>query len=190
MDNQNSIPRPVDKDSPKDEKISHSKKRRLLTALLLMGIVALGAVAGLLINRSPKQQPTPRTESPPTTRQPTISEQADKINFQGDYDKAQAFLDENIAKNTDPKEQSKLYQTKALFALNAKKYQDSLGFAQKAEEINATRNSAVLIARSAEALGNKKLAIEYYQKVLDRTPETTAEEDRQHYRDKIKALGG
>lgn len=191
MNNQNSAPQPTGTDSPKSGLISHSKRRRLLGVIVLLLVVGLGVVAGSFLGRSKQEQPVSRTETETKqTRPPTISEQADKINFEGDYDKAQAFLDENIAKSSDPKEQSKLYETKALFALKAEKYEDSLEFAQKAEEINATRNSAVLIARSAEGLANKELAIEYYQKVLDRTPPTTLEEDKQYYRDKIKALGG
>lgn len=191
MDNQNTSSKPKEPETSQTVDAVPHKKRRPVVLVVVLLVVVLGLFVGSILSRPKQEQPVPRTETDNKQNpQLTVYQQADKINFEGDYEGAQALLDENIAKTSDPKEQGKLHETKSVFALNAKKYAESLKYAQKAEEVHATRNSAVLIARSAEELSDKQTAIKYYQKVLERTPAATIEEDRQYYRDKIKALGG
>lgn len=107
----------------------------------------------------------------------TPSQKADTMAFQGNYQGAQNLLDDEIARSDDAVSKRELYLDKWLIAFNKKQYNDALSFAQAAEKLAPTRVTAKAVAQSSEALNNKKLALEYYKKVVERTPQSMKDVD-------------
>lgn len=125
------------------------------------------------------------------TPQQKAVQSSQSLALNGDYTGAQAALDTQIAAATNPTDKGQFYETKASNALNEQKYADAKSFAEQAEKLHPTSNSAYLIAAAAEGLGDKTTAVMYYQKALDRLDSVTkqrAPDIAQMYQDKIKEL--
>lgn len=121
----------------------------------------------------------------------TPSQKADTMAFQGNYQGAQNLLDEEIARSGDAAGKRELYLDKWLIAYNKKQYSDAISFARAAEKLSPTRVTAKAVAMSSEALNDKKLALEYYKKVVERTPQSMIDTDETINHDveaKIKEL--
>jgi len=151
-----------------------SHKNHLRKKWLVIGMAIILVVVGvfLIYKYIPKNQAVVQpVEKPSTSFSLTISEQAAKLASSGDYNAGQKLLDGELAKKTDNEGQIDGYISKAILAVNNKKYDDALNFAQKAEDLAKSRVTSRLIAQIAEKSGNKKKAIEYYQLTLNRYSE-------------------
>lgn len=140
--------------------------------VILVAIVGLVGFLGWWYFSKPQTAYSPVPKSPlEKYTSVTPVQKADTLAFYGDYQGSQKLLDDEIAKTKDDASKSKLYNAKCLIAFNHKHYDDSLTFAQAAEKLAPSRITALYIAKSSEALHNKKLALEYYKKVIERTPQ-------------------
>lgn len=158
-----------------------------LPILLGLFIVLIGASAWYFTSARSSN----KTIVAPVRKPPTVSEQADAAAFNGNYKVGQSLLDVAIGKTANKAEKAKLYEDKSLIAYNHKQYNDALVAARQAEELYPTRGSAISVATSAEALGDKKTAIEYYRKVLERTTKEARDldaESYEYYENKLKVL--
>ena len=155
-----------------------ARLRYVVLAVVLLCVIS--AVGIFFVQRNKSQsnstatktdithQPLDTKESifPQSKSTQEIQDQAYTFFQEGKPDQAQAVLDAAIAKTNNKIDKGSLYQTKAKLELNDQ--QKALQYAQEAENINPTSTTAALIAASAVALGQKELAIKYYQLELDR----------------------
>lgn len=121
---------------------------------------------------------------------PTVATQATTLANTAGYQSGLSYIDSEIAKTTDKKIQGSLYEDKSSLAINDNDYAAALEYAQTAESLNPTANTAQLIAQAAEVLGNKQLAIEYYQKEISRLPANLDDYTIPGIQARIKQLGG
>lgn len=103
-------------------------------------------------------------------RPDTAIEIADGKVLDGKYDEAQAGLAAARKKASTKQEESALAVRQAAIAFDAQRHKDALKFAQEGEALYPTISTSRMIARSAEELKNKSLAIEYYKKAIQRLP--------------------
>ena len=97
-----------------------------------------------------------------------VQTNANTLDSTGHYAEAQQLLDNSIAQTTNKQQVAALYLLKASHAYYADHIADSLQYAQKSESILPSAGSARFIAMSAQQLGNKAMAIKYYQLLLNR----------------------
>lgn len=164
------------------------KKLLIVIGFGVLAAVVVGMIAWTFIskNNSSDQPAKPAEDQPLTSYQI-----ADQMAFQGQYDDAQALLKLEAEQEGDKTKKAELYHQQSLLAFNAKKYQEALDLAQKAEATKPSLNTAIMVADTARMLGNKSLAAEYYQKVLDRiTPEQRARTpyDYESFEAKLKEM--
>lgn len=164
-----------------------SFRLRLRTVLIIGAIIAIASGAYLLF--AWRQAVKENTSTDETVRGAT--DLADRTAAGGKYDQAQAIIDAEIRKDGDVKLDVDLYIQKAVIALNAKKYDDALAAALKAEGLAASYQTASLVAQIAEQKGDKAQAITYYQYLLDRMTDQQKElapYEVEDIQSKIKAL--
>jgi tetratricopeptide (TPR) repeat protein len=97
-----------------------------------------------------------------------VQTNANTLDYSGHYADAQKMLDNSIAQTTDRQQLAALYLLKASHAYYANHITDSLQYAQKSESLSPSAGSARFIAMSAQQLGDKAMAIKYYQLLLNR----------------------
>ncbi len=108
------------------------------------------------------------------------------------YASTQATLQTQADALTSAADKGLVYMQMASLALGLNKYQDSLTYSQKAEELEPTAGTARLIAVSSAGLGKNETAVEYYKKAISRM-DPSLEMDRTDivlYKKEIKKLGG
>jgi tetratricopeptide (TPR) repeat protein len=148
-----------------------SRRQRLYGAVAVAVLVVAGLGAYLLTHQT-NPDAANLTKNPPETKAQVISDQVQDLKGTGKYDDAQKLLDGQLAAAQSAAEKSDLYVQKSSVANNAGDFTTALDYAQQAEKLQPTSSSAYMIAIAAEGLGNKSLAVTYYQKTLDRlTPE-------------------
>lgn len=151
-----------------------------LAGVLLVGVVVVGSI--WLVHRhhnnvsSNKSAPTLNINT--VDKNQSITNQAQGLALNGKVGDAQKLLDNSIAGTSDKATQGQLYEDKAQIAYSANDFTDGLQYAQKAESLHATANSASLIAQNAEALGNKSLALKYYKLELSRLSKPLTPSDK------------
>lgn len=147
-------------------------RRRAIKKVLLVGLVGLVIVGtGVIIyaySKVTKQDDTPKGGASGQNYTPDPATIAQEEALLGNYDVAQQTLDDELKKSDTDAAKAEVYNEKSVTAYNENKFKEALGFAQQSEELNATQSSAYLIAIAAEGLGDKKLALEYYKKALER----------------------
>lgn len=177
--------------------IKLTKKSGLIVIILLTILIGSGVFAytKTMTDKSYKAGPagSNATESDAQEIRPNGPiEAAEVLAVNGDYAGAQQALQTELDNSTDNSYKASVLVSMSNLAYNAEKYKDALDFAQKSEGFSPTKSSATLIAMSAEKLNNKKLAIEYYKKVIERiNPESPLKEaETQEFQGYINALGG
>jgi len=109
----------------------------------------------------------------------------------GKYDEAQRQIAEAL-KNpqlTSADKYTLLFQQGVNYE-NHKSYAAAIDSYKEADSLQSTQGVAEALARVATASGDKKMAIVYYQKAIDRIPSTkpTGGDDKAHYQQAIKDL--
>jgi tetratricopeptide (TPR) repeat protein len=125
----------------------------------------------------------------------SYSDQADQLAYYGDYDKAQALLQEGVENAASSEAQAEFYKKKTFISLNSGQFEDALSFALSAEGLSKATESAALVAEAAEALNDDELAIEYWILAAERTPEDQRQADSfggeyGYFLFRIQELGG
>jgi tetratricopeptide (TPR) repeat protein len=108
------------------------------------------------------------------------------------YQDALRQLDTLIEQAKNDKARAGIYVQKSALALNVEAYDDALRFAQKAEQLDPDPSVTAVVAKCAEAKGDKELAITYYRKAIaGLNPNTeNGQGDIDIYSRAIKNLGG
>lgn len=161
-------------------------KTALKQAVILVVIVILALAAWLLITHNTNAK---KTNS--TTHVKGAQPSASDIATNGQYAQAQTGLDNQLS-TVSKQQQAAIYIQKAVVALNVQQFNDALQFAQKADDLSPTANTAYMLALANQSLGDKQHAIENYQKAIDRmtSPSELQKIDIKSYQAAIKALQG
>lgn len=117
-----------------------------------------------------------------------VSQRATGLYLSGDYKQAQQLLSQSISQTDDKAEKGKLYEQKANLAYTHGDYANGLHYAQQAEQLKPTANSANWIAQNAEKTGNKQLALKYYKVELARIGKPIIPSDNASVKAKIAEL--
>lgn len=165
-------------DQPRVKKPRNRKKVTLIViCTLLIVLLVVGLVAWLNYSSIKKQidilvfnSMDARAKGTATSE---VYDAAKEKVFLGSYDDGQKLLDNALEIRSSKQDRARIYELKCMLAFNNYKFNDALKYALKAEEINPTYNTANLVALSYQNLGYNQLAIENYQKFLDRfTPQS------------------
>lgn len=159
----------------------HGAKWLIVLAALLVLVILAGTYAYFASHHS-----APKHVNPPKT----AYDKADEAALSGKSSQAQTILDAQLKTATTPTQKGAIYEQKASIAITTNDYASGLKFAQQAETLYPTRNSAYLIAESAELSGDKTTAIKYYQIVITRTDPHIDDYTIPQLQNKIKQLQG
>jgi len=179
-----------------DQKITASPvqngvRRRSKMLVLSAGVIIAGVITGgIIYSHVTKIAPPNQPSRPAQTAEEKTYNSANELSLSGKPDEAQKSLDLQIQQEKDVIAEGRLYEFKASIALDAEDNQAALGFAQKAESLAPTRNSAFLIASAAEVVGDKAQAIKYYKIVITRTDPKVDTYTIPGLERKVKALEG
>lgn len=151
------------------------KSRILLTAgiiLILLG-VGLGVWWVLTHNMTPSMttQTSPSATNTKGDADAALYSLATKTATDKGAAAGQAVLDAQLNKTTDTKEQAIIYGNKASLASSTAgggNQTTALSYAIKSDSLNPTGDSAEVLAGMYAGSGDKKNAIIYYQKAIDR----------------------
>jgi tetratricopeptide (TPR) repeat protein len=149
----------------------HRRLHLRLWGLSLVVVVAV-AVATYGLIRHFTQNDTPATKTTQLAQQSkkqkplTPQQQAEQDVYNGNFSVAQKVFDTELSKATDKKAQSDLYLSKATVAVSAQDYAQARTYAEKADTLNHTSNTTLLLGNIAEAQGDKTAATGYYKAAL------------------------
>jgi tetratricopeptide (TPR) repeat protein len=140
--------------------------------LLIGGVLVLAFGIGWLITRSPKPPvKKPAASSAPAvnyTQPATVGVQVTNLETQGKTTEAEQTLNSKIASATNNTQKGSLYELLADAYLTQNDYSSALKAAQTAEKLAPNADTAQLIAESEAGLGDKAVAIQYYQEAANR----------------------
>lgn len=98
----------------------------------------------------------------------TPNQEADYLAHNGNYDRAQQVLAEQISKTNNTKDQAAIYAHQASIALDAHDYGQANVYAGEAEVTAPSSNTAALVANVAMQGGDRVTAAKYYQLAINR----------------------
>ncbi len=169
----------------------HNKKFNRLRFGIIIVAVAIIAVAAYFFFRPPSQQTTLLVPDTAAKQSQDKYTQADSAVANGDYDKGQAILTEDLKNKTSDIDRSEVYLQQAVLALNNSRLDDAVTFATKAETLYPTRGTAATLAQIAEKANDKAFALKYYKLTVERTTEQAKQlspDDFDYYQAKVKEL--
>lgn len=151
------------------------KRRLLLVGLPIVIILAGASVAGyLLVHKKAVDTDGVDNRNPGVLgvdygdKIDRLYRQADTAQANGDYADVKGFFQEALAFAKTNEDKARVYRHFSSVALNQGAYDDALQYSQETEKLNPTQDTAMLVAQSAVGKGDKAMAIEYYQKAIDR----------------------
>lgn len=147
---------------------SDTKFHYLVVGLVIFVMVTILGLILLRMTRH-KQQPVSQDAGSFHETPTTPAEKSYAYQLSGQYNEAYKLLDEAINKAGTDKEKADLYNEKSIAALNAKDYAFALEMAKQSEKLSPSISSAHIIAESAEQTGDKKTAVGYLKKQVERT---------------------
>jgi tetratricopeptide (TPR) repeat protein len=171
---------PVHAVYPKRKRIVISAAATFVIAMLILCSIVYRATYRSAMPISGPGQPLKQQSSP--------SNQASSLALIGKSDEAQKLLDKQTSVGTR-QDQANIYTQKSQLSIQSKNYATALSYAKKAETLDPTASSAQAIAVSAEASGDKALALEYYKKELDRVGPSQVKNGNADIENKIRELG-
>jgi Tfp pilus assembly protein PilF len=168
----------------------HTLKRMLpgLGILLLVVVVALAAGGGV---RWWQQQKT--KDRPPVQVVAKEVTQAQNQAISGDFDKAHETVKKALDKpSLSSQERYDLLMQQGLTYESQKNYSAAMESFRAAEALKKTMDVAQCIARMADSLGDKQLAITYYKKAITLIPEDDVMKDslKKYFNNNIIVLEG
>jgi tetratricopeptide (TPR) repeat protein len=164
-------------------------KRRLTLIIVVIIIVLVAAGSGYYLWHKHQQKMPSSTLSAGQSAVNMAIEQAN----QGNTNSALNTLNTAINNTTDGAQKSALYVQQASTYENAQNYQAALTSFQKAAQYGGlTYGLAQNIAETAQQVGNKQLAIQYYQKAINLIPanDPVGHADKQGFETAINSLEG
>jgi tetratricopeptide (TPR) repeat protein len=154
------------------QKFFGSKKKKIVFGLIVLLLLTIGVVSLLVYTNGRNKSEDVAVVIKPSDKNVAAENAAYKSKDK--YEDKLKSIDSTYSSSADKKDQAASNLYKSSVALNAQQYNDALKFAQAAEALEPTLNSAQLIATSAQKLNQKQLAIEYYKKAIDRLPTVSA----------------
>lgn len=154
--------------------------RALIVAAVVIVVAAI--VAGGIIYYK-------RTH-PAFDKNQSIYNQATGLYLTGHSANAQRLLSQQIAATGSKVKQAKYWAQKSIIAFMDGDYKDGLSYAEQSNRLNPTADSADLIAKNAERLGEKGLALKYYKIELQLVGRPLVTGANDALEAKIKELGG
>jgi len=165
---------------------THNSKLKWLAIVAAVVVVALGGywVASLIGDNGSNSSDT----STPSYDYNTVAANVNDSN----YAPAINALDKQIKTTPDKSQKVSFLMQQASLATKAKKYDDCISFAKKADAIQPTSGAAYLQAQCATGNGDKATAIADYKLAISRLdPNNELDKlDIQDYQDAIVQLGG
>lgn len=144
-------------------------KRRLIFILGAV-IIALGAAGGAYYIWHMRQHKVPSTTPMVTTGQSVLNTAEEQAN-NGNTSAALSTLSTAIKSTTDKSQKAALYIQQGATYTDEQNYSAALNSFLQAEQADGlTYGLAQSIAESAQAAGNKQVAISYYQKAISMIP--------------------
>jgi tetratricopeptide (TPR) repeat protein len=176
----------------KPDRPAPSVGSRKKTQYLIGGVFVIALVIGMstlayMIHAANKPPAKPIV----ATAHLTAQQQSDYLAYKGDYSGAQATVAGEIAKAPNATDKAGLYLQQASIAMNAKNYTDAKKYAQAAEALQPSSNSAGLLGDIAALTGDKAAATSDYQEAIDRLDKNSSRYNtaRQDYQARIQELG-
>jgi tetratricopeptide (TPR) repeat protein len=187
------------KKSKKKSRFKLSRKT-VVTTIIIVVVLLVAAGAGILIQTLQRQQSTDQgvegdandftIGGGPSLPKADIDSQ--NLAVSGKTDEANKKIDEALQKNPDNDTKYELYIQLGLNQQNAGNFSGAMEQYRKAEAIKQDFKIVKLIAQTAEAMGDKVLALEYYRKAIPLIDPENALKDAEKRRleQKIAELGG
>lgn len=166
-----------------------SHKRRLIIIIGVVVIVLAAAGGGYYFWH--KQQHK-AASTPPTVDSSAVNTAIQQAN-NGNSSQALSTINSAIKSTSDKSQKSALYTQQGNIYQNDNNYQSALtSYQDAAQSDGLTYALAQSIAESAQAAGNKQLAIEYYQKAIALVPsnDPTGGAEKNAFQAAINQLGG
>lgn len=155
---------------PKKPKPKKFSRKKILSIVLVIGVLVLAAGVGFLVRWLQIQGDNQKKEDENISivdDKPRSVSEAQNLGVQGKYDEARKKIDESLSdpsKGSD--EKYELHVQQGLNYQNQDKHAEALAAYREAEAIKVNFKVVRLIAEAAELAGNKPLAIEYYKKAI------------------------
>lgn len=117
---------------------------------------------------------------------------AKQLSTKGKYGEAEGLLEYMLTKETHTGRRIEIYRNIGLAQVNGKKYDEAIQSFREVEKLEGEPSTATIsaIAITAEQMGDKQLAIEYYQKRIEKldTSSPIYEDTKLDYEGKIQEL--
>lgn len=169
----------------------YSKRKKWLVILIaVFTLFILGAVSAWIYISFFKPSSTSTNTTNSTTDKVILD--AQKLANTGKVGEAVSSYDNAIKATNDSAQKAILLENKATALFNSSKYDEALTAALASESSSENAVITQLIAQIYEKTGDKKKAIEYYQKTISLYDKTvpTYTDDIQYFQYKISSLGG
>ena len=159
-------------------------------ALILMvaGFLLVGASVFAYFRLT--KQPEVATDS--SYKYEVYLDNAKQMSIKGKYGEAEGLLEYMLTKENHTGRRIEIYRNIGLAQVNGKKYDEAIQSFREVEKLEGGPSLATIsaIAITAEKKGDKQLAIEYYQKQIEKldTSDPVYEDTKLDYEDKIKEL--
>lgn len=167
------------------------RKPSVMLALVVLAVIVAGAIWTISQKQAFFWQGKPSASQNKDNKPPDYNSLVVGID-KNNYSEAIRELEAQLAGAKDDKARAALYVQMSSLALKTQAYDDALEFAKKAEQLYTTPSTTAVVAKCAEAKGDKELAITYYKKAIaGLNPNTeNGQGDIEIYTAAIKKLGG
>lgn len=147
------------------------KKRFIIWAIVSFVVIAAAGVYFVYFNPFNSQNSNTQAAEKAAAKRNEISGEVESIVSDKGSQAGQTFLDDELAKTGDSKEQAQLYMSKAALVGSLPGGNDkvkALEYAYKAESLSPDEETALVIALFEESQNNIPNAIKYYKLFLER----------------------
>lgn len=155
--------------TPKLHKHFVHKKRFIIWAIVSLVVIAVAGVYFVYFNNI--QDSNTQAAEKAAAKRNEISGEVESIVSDKGSQAGQTFLDDELTKTGDSKEQAQLYMSKAALVGSLPGGNDkvkALEYAYKAESLSPDEETALVIALFEESQDNTPNAIKYYKLFLER----------------------
>jgi len=160
-----------------------TRKKLLIGGVLCLLVIVLGVGTWIYTASRVENKEEPAALIPTGDVQIFAAEYARS----GDVNRGMRLYNEQIALRTKNEDKLELLLGKANFSIDNKRYQDAVDAGQQADKLDTSLSATLALARAYEAQGDKKQAVKYYQRLLDKDG-SGAGRDGDSWQHKIREL--
>lgn len=180
----NIISNDLKKKKKKKQKIS--KKQKIIISVVGLVLVA-GVVGGWCFWDNQQTKNSPVSEGEPQIIDKVADDWAIS-NSERDFDKGRASLEDRLDNSTTDARRAEVYAQMSSLALNNGHYDVAHEYAIQSDKLDPTEWSAHRVASTADRLGQRDLAIEYYRIAITRA-ETMISQNGDEYGSLSRFIG-